>query len=114
MIGILSVIGMVLSLMTGGCAAAHVEEIKDTKLFGKIPLFAIGFFGYGLIAATALSTMLFFVVTNHLLIAIAAIFTVHLVRKAIQIRLGCPLCPFIWLLNVVLVGVVIASYLHKA
>ncbi len=92
----MGVIGIIFSIFSGVCAGGHVQDNKDTKLFGKIPYVIIGIIGYTLIILTSALGM---PITTHLLIYFAALFTIYLAHKGLKIKLGCPLCPVLWIFN---------------
>lgn len=114
MIIFFAVAGMFVSLVSPACVNAHECRKEDTRLFGVIPFSLFGLFGYLLIALTAVLYntygMELMLAANHALIAFAGLFTIYLVQRARRIRLGCPLCFLVWILNAILFGLVIASY----
>ncbi len=96
---LLAAIGAMLTGVSVGCVAAHLKNPADGKLFGKVPWWLIGVIGYILIAFSVLIPD----ATKILAIGIVPV-TLWLIYKAIKIKLTCPFCPLIWLLNAAIAG----------
>lgn len=108
------ILGMIASLISPVCVNTHECRKEDTRIFGIIHFSLIGFFGYLLIALTAALYNLYSIgamlPVNHALVWFAGLFTIYLIQKAMRIRLFCPMCFLVWMLNIILLGLVIASY----
>jgi hypothetical protein len=108
-LAILGAIGMVVSVFSYACVVGYVQDPKDIKLFGKIPLVLVGVFGYASIVSAAILDLQLVV---YSLVAFTALFTAYLIRRAYKIKLGCPLCPMVWFLNAFIVFVSVADILQ--
>lgn len=103
----LALFGCVLSVATLTCVPAHLENTQDGKLFGVIPWGVISLVGYLLIVVASQYS----VGVTYALIGITALTTVWLVVKAVKIRLTCPICPMIWIVNAVLVVTMVYHFI---
>lgn len=102
----LSLVGMMVSLATYGCVKGSVQNPNDAKLFGKFNLSLLGIVGYLFILVASFNPN---PIIRNVLIYVAGGFTLHLVHKAIKIKLMCPFCPAVWIVNVALVFFAVIS-----
>ena len=103
-------IGIAFALFSWFCSTVYAHDPMDNRFFGtRFPMALFGIFGYAFIALTAWGISMeslvgwqqaAVIVVNHLAVAFAALFTIYLVWKAIQVRLFSPGCILCWGLNV--------------
>jgi hypothetical protein len=99
--------GVILSLLAWGCVRGEMQRPGDDSAFGVIPWALIGVAGYSALAA---AEALYLEAVRPLAIVIALV-TLWLVWKAYRMKMGCPVCPLVWVLNTL---IVIAAFYPSA
>ena len=102
-IPLLCIFGIMLSIGAHVCVPTHLNNSADAKLFGQVPWSVIGIAGYVVIGC---SLLLSSPVITTLLVTSAGLVTIWLVYQAVKLRLGCPVCPAIFLINFAMVVIV--------
>lgn|GEM_PF-6353931 len=108
LVGCLAALGIILSFFAHTCAESQTHGIKLAKFFGKVPWSIIGPIGYVLIIAANGIAWVNPVVTQ-VLTGTGAFVTLWLMYVAYRVKLLCPYCMVIWLLNMLIAG---AAFFH--
>jgi uncharacterized membrane protein len=95
-IALLCGFGILLALVSASCVAHDLPD-EDTKLFGRVPWALIGAVGYAVI----LVTLMYPTVTKVLAVG-AGLTTVWLIRKGVEVKIGCPFCFTVWGVNLLI------------
>ena len=109
LLGILAVLGLLSSVASYGCVGHEIGK-NSTKFFRPLYLAIVGVVGYLLILFMQLFGEL---MVRDILVYIATLFSVYLAVRAYKIRLGCPVCPAIWIINAILFVLVLMGHNQK-
>jgi len=109
-VGGLGAMAIIAALFAWGCSVIYAHKPEDAMFFGtKIPMAVFGIVGYALIALTARGAIVMnwwkpIMITNHIMVIFAGVFTIYLVFKAVSVNLVCPGCWLCWIINIILAG----------
>lgn len=95
---IISFFGVWLSILGGYCVRGFTKRPEDAKFLGIVPWSIVGVFGY---IAIGLSAWLEIPFATYTLVAIALFTTLWLlIFRAIKMKMLCPMCLALYLVNV--------------
>lgn len=107
--------GAVVVLSGFTCVKLRARRPEDVRIRG-VHIVLIATIGYLAIAASGFASAAFgiqlFTVLTHVLVGLGTVFTIYLIRRAMEVEFWCPLCFVNWGINAALFLVSIRTFIN--